>query len=493
MAPGRPRAAPLAAQHLFVAVASRGLAFLGVTAYLRILSAEDYAVYAIALVNEQVLFILTGYALANALGKYVSDADRALEVEEEVIGTTVVGLLVAGLIGGLLWQLVAAPIARLTLADTKDAILVSRLVGLSMVGGLLLNAVTSVWIVRGQVLPFGVVTIVQYGGGTAIGILLISFFGLGSVGAMMGWAAGTWLAAGGGLAWLRHRHRRLKFRRAVLRRMLGYGAPLIVGALLMVGVQTVDRYVVRVGAGLQNAAIYTTVVLVATGLGATVVTAFKRMWTVVKWRERGQPREEALHARALLLYLCSQAGLLAVLGVYGDIPMRLLSGGKADFAAAGPAIALVYSGFVIFGAWDVLSAGYFFEGRTSLYSISVGATLAVETVVAIALVSPLGLWGPALANPVAWFVFGVMSWRFGRRFFPVRHAWGRLGLLFASTGLAATLGWFLRDGHGFAGEVGGAACVLFALAAALVASGVRPGNGMLAGLTHPPAARGTSR
>lgn len=475
---GSLRAAPLLAQHLLVAAASRGLALLGVAVYLRLLSAEDYGVYALALVNEQVLFILTGYALTNALGRFLSDAERLGESKDEVIGTTVVGLLVAGIVVCILWQLVAVPIARLTLADTSDAIVVSRLIGVSVAGGLLLNAVSAVWIVGAHVRPFAVATMVQYGGGTAIGIVLISFTDHGAVGAMLGWATGTWIAALGSLAWLLHRHVRLRFRRAVLRRMLRYGAPLIAGALLMVGVQTIDRYVVRVGAGLESAAVYTTVALVASGLGATVVTAFKRMWTAVMWRERGQTGEKALHARVLLLYMCLQSALLAVLVVYGDVPMRVLSGGDADFAAAGPAIALLYSGFVIYGAWNILSAGYFFEGRTHFYSISVAAAFIVEAAVSIALVPWLGLWGPALANPAAWLVFGVMSWRFGRRFFAVRHAWGRLALVVTTTSLSASAGWFLRDGHGLVGEIGGAGCALFAVAVALLASDLRPGDGL---------------
>jgi O-antigen/teichoic acid export membrane protein len=334
---GRPRAAHLVAQHFVVAAASRAIGLVGVAVYLRMLSPEDYAVYALALVTEQVLFVLAGYGLTAALAKHLSDAERTGEDEGEVIGTTVAGVLVAGLIGGLLWQLVAAPVARVALADTEEAILVCRLLGISVAGGLLLSAVSSVWIVRAQLAPFAVVTLAQYGGATALGILLISL-GLGPVGAMIGWAAATCVAAAGGLAWLRRGEGRLRFSAGVLRRMLAYGLPLIAGELLMIGVQTVDRYVVRIGAGLEAAAVYTTVVLVATGLGATVVTAFKRMWTAVMWGARGQPGEQALHARALLVYLCLQAALLAVLGVYGDLPLIVLSGGDPDFAAAGPAI-----------------------------------------------------------------------------------------------------------------------------------------------------------
>ncbi len=452
--PGGPagRIGSFAAGHLDIAGASRALALAGIAVYLRILTEREYAIYALALINEQVLFILAGYALSNAMAQFLTMARRGELDEDEVVGTAVLGLLGAGVVAALAWQLVAAPVAALTLDEGADAVTVSRLVGIAAAGGLVLNGALSVWIVGARLAPFAVATLLQYAGAVTIGAVLIGALDLGAVGAMAGWAAATWVAALFGLAWTA-RHHRLRFRRELLVDMLRYGGPLIAGALLMLGVQSIDRYAVRWMAGLEAAAIYSTVALVAAGLSAVIITAFKRVWTAVMWQSHGGTGEADLHRRVLAAYATVQCAVLVLVLVYGDIPMRVLSGGDGDFAAAGPAIAIVYGGFVLFGAWDVLSAGYFFAGQTRWYSVSVAIAFAVEAPLALALAGPFDLWGGAAAYLTAWLVFAVLSWRFGRRYFAVHHEWGQIFRTVTIAGVLGGLALLARARGGWVGEL----------------------------------------
>ncbi len=467
-----------AAGHLAVASVSRALALAGIAVYLRVLTEQEYAVYALALLNEQVLFILAGYALANAMGQFLTMARRGEVDEDEVVGTAVLGLLAVGAAAALAWQIVAAPVAALTLADGADAVAVSRLIGVSAAGGLVLNGALSVWIVGGRLAPFTVATLLQYAGAVLIGSGLIGVLDLGAVGAMAGWAAATWIAALFGLVWIA-RHHRLRFRRALLLDMLRYGRPLIAGALLMLGVQSIDRYAVRWMAGLQEAAIYSTVVLVAAGASAIIITAFKRVWTAVMWQSHGSPGEAELHRRVLGAYTAVQAAVLTLLLVYGDLPMRVLSGNDEKFAAAGPAIALVYLGFVLFGAWDVLSAGYFFAGQTRWYSISVAIAFAIEAPLTLALSRPFGLWGAAVGFLTGWWVFAVLSWRFGRRYFTVDHDWGRMLATVAVAGVLGGLALLARASGGAVGELLGLLVASGAVVACAVVGRLRDARDLL--------------
>jgi O-antigen/teichoic acid export membrane protein len=463
---GDRRLGSFAAAHVVIAAASRALAFVGVAAYIRVLGADAYGIYAIALINEQVVFVLVGYAVANAMGKFMSDALLGEVDEDRVVGTAFSASIAVGVVAALAWQVVAAPVARLTLADTADAVTVSRLIGVAVAAELVLAVVTAIWLLRAHVMPFAVATLAQFGGATVIGVALIEAADLGVVGAMLGWTAATLAAAVGGSIWMLRRYRP-RHDGVLLRAMLRYGLPLIPGGLLMLGLQTADRYVVRARTDLHETAVYATAVLVATGLGAVIVTAFKRVWTALMWSLREQPNEAAVHRRALLLYAAGQALVLVVTTVYGGLAMVILSGNKPGFEEAGPAIAIVYAGFVLYGAYDILSAGYFFVGRTHLYSVSVAVALVVELAVALALVGGLGFWGAAIANPVAWAVFALLSWQFGRRYFHVDHAWTRVfAVLVCATALGA-LGWWSRSQGGVAGEAGGVVVVVVAAVACL--------------------------
>ncbi|MGH8991762.1 MAG: polysaccharide biosynthesis C-terminal domain-containing protein [Acidimicrobiia bacterium] len=430
-------------QHAVVAGGSRLLAFAGVSVLLRHLRPEEFGAYSLALLNEQVAFILVGLALANAMGAFYSEAARGLREENVVVGTAVIGMTVLALAGGVLWQLLAVPVARLTLSSVPDAVAITRLVGVSLVGGLLLNVVSTIWLLGVRMRPFAVATLAQYGLASLLSGVLVASFDAGPVGAMAGWAAGTVAAGLGAMAWVL-RHYRLAFDPRVLRQMLAYGFPLVPGALVMLVLQVNDRYLLKAFGGLADVGRYAAPFAVATGLYSVVVAAFKRIWTALMWQTRDQPHEQEFHRRALVYYIAGQAWVLVVVTTFGDIALRILAGGGTEYAGASGVIAIVYGGFVIFGMWDVLSAGYFFAGRTVYYTVSVVIATVAAVAFNLALIPVWGLWAAALSNPLAFAVMTAVSRHFARRYFPVHHDWRRIAAVVVAAVVAGSAAMAIR-------------------------------------------------
>jgi len=451
-------------QHVLIAGGSRLIAFAGVAVLIRRLGTREFGVYAIALLNEQVLFIIVGYAIVNAMGKFYSDSNRGLRSKDEVVGTAVVSILGFGVIGALLWQVVAAPIARITLIDSSSAVTVSRLIGVSVAGSLVLNVVMSIWLLDIRMKPFAVANFGQYGLGVALGALLVIRFDLGAEGAFAGWTIGTVATAVWALIWVARRYR-FAFNARLLREMLVYGTPLIPGAIVMLGLQVNDRYILRGLGGLSEVAVYAAVITVATGLNATIVAAFKRIWTAWMWKMREHPDEEEFHRRVLTYYVAGQALLVLALAVFGAFIMDALSGGIHGYIAFGGAVAIVYGGFALFGTFDVFAAGYFFSGRTIYYSVSVAVATAVSIVFNLALVRSWGIWAAAVSNPVAYGVLAWLSWHFGRRYFRVGFEWLRMLRILA---IVAALGGVALSCQAVFGSAGQVVAVLVTMAAPLV-------------------------
>src|SRR5438034_7690851 len=59
-----------AVQYSISSVLARSVTFLAVPIYLHFLTSRQFAIQAIALLNEQILLIIAGYAITNALGKH---------------------------------------------------------------------------------------------------------------------------------------------------------------------------------------------------------------------------------------------------------------------------------------------------------------------------------------------------------------------------------------------------------------------------------------
>jgi O-antigen/teichoic acid export membrane protein len=91
--------------------------------------------------------------------------------------------------------------------------------------------------------------------------------------------------------------------------------------------------------------------------------------------------------------------------------------------------------------YDVMSAGYFFEGKTHFYTISVFASVTCNIVVNYFLIPIMGIWACGIAFVVSNALFAYLSHYFGRKYFAVPYEWGRmgkvalLGLLFAFAAL----------------------------------------------------------
>lgn len=422
------------AMHFVIHVAAR-LAGLGAMAvYVRSLSSDQVGLQAIALLNEQVLITCAGSAVTSAFVKHYSEASEAAD-KLRVVGTALRGLVITGVPVAIAWQVVAPAIAGLTLGGSPSAVIVIRLVGLSLVPNLVIMLAQSIWVLDIKVMPFALTTIGQYTLAALAGIGLVGL-GYGGIAPVAGWVLGTWVVAIY-TAWSLLRLGRLSYDRNELLAMWRYGWPLVPAALLMLGLTVNDRYILARIAGLGDTGVYALVVTVAVSLNTAVTVPLKRMWWALAWRSRDSPQEATFHRWALSSYVRLQAAIALALLVFGDVLMRVLSDGQQAYVDAAPAIAIVYVGFALLGASDILTSGYFFSGRTSYYPRTVAASFAVSVVFNILAIPAWGLWAAAVSNPVCYLVFSWLSWHHGAKFLRIDHDRHRILL---TTGLAAAIG-----------------------------------------------------
>lgn len=404
---------------------ARAVTLVSIPVYLRFLSAHDFGIQTIALVNEQVLVILSGTAITNAVAKYYSDARRLGRGEGEVVGTATTGLAVLGIALAVIWELAAAPIAGATLDETGTSVLVTRLIGISFVASLFTNLALALCQLRAEILRYSVLNIAKYVSAFALGLLFLWPLGMGVVGIILGWTIASVGVAAAALLWLA-RAFALRVDGAILRRLIAYGGPFVPAALLMLLLNGSDRYILRRLADLSAVGVYATAYTAASAFNLLLVTPFKQAWAPLMWKMRERPDEAALHRRVLRYYVTAMVLALVATTVASPLLMTILAGQRPDFVAASFVIPLICLGFVLFGTYDVLAAGYFFAARTIYYTITVAASAALDVALNLVLDPAIGLWGTAVAFAVSYLLFAALSGVFGARFFPQGHEWPRL-------------------------------------------------------------------
>ncbi len=259
---------------------------------------------------------------------------------------------------------------------------------------------------------------------------------LGVAGALYGKLAGDACTAGLGLLLCRH-NLRPRFGRAILRKMLSFGLPLVPGAIAYGVIGFVDREALQRTGSLEAVGVYA----VAMKFFAVItmgVSAFNLAFGPFAYARAQDPDAPQLYARVFALYLAiASLGALFV-GMFAPSIVAVLATPRYA-AAAGPALWLAFAA-VAQGAYAVAVLGITLSLRTSLLG---GIALAAALVAwgANQLLTPAwGADGAAMSTCLAHVASSVLAYIVAQRVRPFPHRPLRLALLFGGAlalGLAA--------------------------------------------------------
>lgn len=286
---------------------------------------------------------------------------------------------------------------------------------------------------------------------------------LGVAGVLYGKLFGDAVAALLGLLLCRH-SLRPAFDGALLRRMLGYGLPLVPVSISYAIIGFVDREALQRTASLDAVGVYG----VAMKFFAVIsmgIAAFQLAFGPFAYAKANEPDAPKLFARVFSLYVAlASAGALAV-GLFAPPIVALLA--TKDYAgAAGPALWLGFAA-VAQGAYAVAGLGVSLSLKTPLLMIVAAASALVAIGANQFLVPRYGAEGAAIATFLAHAVSAVLVYFVAQRVRPMPYRGAKLGVLFAAAlglGLAAAR-WAPQGAAGVAVRVG--AVLAFAALAAV--------------------------
>jgi O-antigen/teichoic acid export membrane protein len=296
-------------------------------------------------------------------------------------------------------------------------------------------------------------------GGLTLYLVLVQKLGV--AGVLYGKLLGDGAAALLGVVLSRH-YLRPRVDRALLRRMLGYGVPLVPVAFAYGVIGSVDRWSLQHFASLDEVGTYALAIkfFAVVTMG---VSAFQLAFMPFAFARAQDPEAPRLYARVLGLYVAiATAGALAV-GLLAPLGIQLLA--TQDYAAASrPALWLAFAA-VAQGAYYVAALGINLSLRNRLLGLSAGGAALLAAAANVVLVPRLGAEGAAMATCAGYVASAVLTYVISQRVYPLPYRGARLAALFA---VGVTLG-ALAVQFAPAGAAGAAvrvgSLVLFALVA----------------------------
>lgn len=259
---------------------------------------------------------------------------------------------------------------------------------------------------------------------------------LGVAGVLYGKLFGDVAAALLGVALCRH-NLRPAFDGALLRRMLGYGLPLVPVSVSYAIIGFVDREALQRTASLDAVGVYG----VAMKFFAVIsmgISAFNLAFGPFAYAKAHEPDAPKLFARVLALYVALASAGALVVGLFAPPIVAVLA--TKDYAgAAGPALWLGFAA-VAQGAYSVAALGISLSLKTPLL-VGVAAAAALVAIVANQVLVPrFGAEGAAMATFLAHVVSTVLVYVVAQRVRPMPYRGAKLAALFAGAlalGLAA--------------------------------------------------------
>lgn len=376
-------------------VLSRIISFVMIPIYTRVLTPADYGVLEVLSLTTDVISMLAGMGIGTAVTRYYFFYDDQKDRNAVVSSAAFVVLGVFSLIA-LIGAIVAAPLAELLLGPGASVNLV-RLALLNLAIGASLEI--PIVLLRAQQRSTTTVTVglVRLLIGLGLNILLVVVLRLGVAGILISSITASAIVSGV-LLWRMFREVGTRVSGAILRRMLAFGAPLVIWNLGSFVLHFSDRYFLRAYVSLEAVGIYSLSYKLAMLVAMFISGPFHDIWTPKLLQI---DRSEGTRAPAILGEILAHYNLLLVtaalgLALFSRDVIELATG--PDFHTAAKQVPLLALAMVFFGYRGTTMPGAVIRERSDL--IARGTAIAGVAALALnmLLIPRWGVTGASLAT-----------------------------------------------------------------------------------------------
>ncbi len=426
-------------------VVSKLLAVLLLPVYTRYIHPGGYGVVELLANGVILISILVRFGMIEAfLRFYFTDEDPARR--DGLVRRTAAFLFVATtLVAGVL-AVFAGPLSQLTLSHRDATTFLVAVLGLWSFTNL--ELAYGLLRVDERLRTYAVATLTNVVLTVAASVVLVVGLGDGARGLLLAnYGASTLVLLG---LWLTLRDRLAPRGRAAERMgaLLRFGLPTVPAEASVYALSIVDRYYVYHHRSPAVAGLYSIAVKLA-GAVAFIVRAFQYAWPPLAYSIGDDSQASRLYGLVTTYYLCVTGWAVAGLALLGRWVLRLLA--APAYAGAYRALPWVALGWALYGLWVVFLV---IAGRAKVTTRNFPAALAglaVNVILLVLLVGPLGIAGAGIALCGAYAVMLTVMYLLTRNVFAVDFEWGRLARLVVIMGGLTAAGDLLAPTHGALG------------------------------------------
>src|SRR3954463_14117997 len=253
-------------------------------------------------------------------------------------------------------------------------------------------------------------------------VLFVAVFQWGAIGLVVGNFTGTLIVYAVLLAY-RNEQLGLEFDRGLLRKMQGFGMPLVPSALALWTINFVDREFIVHYKDVAEVGVYSAAVRIA-GVITFVMVAFRTAWPAFAYSIEDDGEAKRTYAFVLTYLLAFASWLALALRALAPWWTRLLTAPQYQRAEKGVAL-LAFAG-AVYAGYTVLAIGSGRARKTQLNWLVTGVGAAVNVGLNFWLIPRWGMVGAAISTLAAYIILFVgMTW-YAQHVYPVAYQWRRV-------------------------------------------------------------------
>ncbi|MGB9184790.1 MAG: lipopolysaccharide biosynthesis protein [Solirubrobacteraceae bacterium] len=439
------RLASALAAYQFADIVSKLLAVLLLPVYTRYINPAGYGVVELLANGVILISILVRFGMIEAfLRFYFTDDDRARR--DALVRRTAGFLFVATTLVSAVLAVFAGPLSQLVLSHRDATTFLVAVLGLWSFTNL--ELAYGLLRVDERLRTYAIATLTNVVLTVAASVVLVVGLGDGARGLLLAnYGVSTLVLLG---LWWTLRHRLAPRGRSAERMgaLLRFGLPTVPAEASVYALSIVDRYYIYHDRSQALAGLYSIAVKLA-GAVAFIVRAFQYAWPPLAYSIEDDSQASRLYGLVTTYYLFLSGWVVAGLALLGRWVLRLLA--APAYTGAYRALPWVALGWALYGLWVVFLV---IAGRAKVTARNFPAALAglaVNVVLLVLLVGPLGIAGAGIALCGAYAVMLTVMYLLTRNVFPVDFEWGRLARLVVIMGGLTAAGDLLAPTHGALG------------------------------------------
>ncbi|MBI1314227.1 oligosaccharide flippase family protein [bacterium] len=426
-------------------ILSRIASVLLLPLYTRCLSTADYGCVAILDLTAGILGIFIGAGVAQAVVRFHFDADSD-DGRSRVWWTGLVWMIAAASLVAGSMLIGRGPLAELTLGgDVADG----SFFYLLAIATLWMNTVAELLQTYLRVRKWSGLFVLCSLGRLLLNIGLNVWLLVGLEQGVSGLLAGNLIAAGlntaalAGIFLVTMPYRGLDI--PLLRRLLSFGSPLIVQALLSLMMHEADRYLLRIFGSLEQVGVYSLAYKIGQAVNMLCLVPFASIWNVVMYEIAAQPDARRTYAIVFRHYVNALLIVMLAASLFAFVLLPVLTPG--DYAAAIDLIPIVLLAFVFFSMHAQFCVPALLAKKTAALIPASAAGVIVNLAANMILVPRLGAVGAAWSSVLTYATFSFGGLLVYRQLDRYPYPFGRLfvsTLLVGATFVEVRYGVFSR-------------------------------------------------